>query len=178
MKALCLPSHLRKLYKHWRILQAVENQYLLEDWLGCIANCSKLIESLETDFFGYYYRGLCHVKLKFFEEAISDFETSKVNLAKNRFPTLMKEFKQDVELRIANVFRLERKYGLALNKLNLLIEEYPDYVSAYKEKAGIYADMDDSKSALDAVNHGLKHRPRDQELQEFRKLLIYNLTAN
>lgn len=90
----------------------------------------------------------------------------------------MKEYKQDVEFRVANIFRLERKYDLALEQLDLLIKEYPDYMNGYKEKAGIYCDMGNLRYALDSVNQGLKYNPKDQELLEFRKLLVYDLTAD
>ncbi|RIW17453.1 hypothetical protein D0X99_06935 [Algoriphagus lacus] len=177
MKALPIPSDFRKIYKHWQTLQTVENQYSLKDWIGCISNCNVLIESMENDFFGYYYRGLCNIKLRFFEEALSDLEKSKINLMKNKFPKLMKEYNQDVELRIANLFRKERKYNLALKRIDLLLKEYPDYLNGYKEKAGIQTDMDNLQSALDSVNQGLLNSPKDQELLKFRKTLIYSLTT-
>ena len=178
MKVLSLPSNLKKLYGHWEILQKVEKQFQRKDWLRCITHCNELIESIENDFFGYYYRGLCNVKLKLLKEAKLDLELSRKNLQIGRFPRLMSEYEQDVELRIANIFRLERNYVSALAKLNELLEKRPKYVNGYKEKAGIYTDMNDLKSALDSVNQGLKHNPDDMELHEFRKFLIYDLTTN
>ena len=178
MKVLSLPSNLNKFYEHWEILQVVEKQFQKKNWLRCIAHCNELIESVENDFFGYYYRGLCNVKLKLLKEAIQDLKLSRTNLRKNSFPRLMIEYEQDVELRIANIFRLERNYGSALAKLDELLEKYPKYVNGYKEKAGIYTDMNDLNSALDSVNQGLKHNSNDKELQMFKKFLIYDLTTN
>ena len=146
-----------------------------KDWIGGMNLCNQLIQLSDYDFFGFYYRGQCNVKLKLFEEAISDFEVSLVNLEKNLFPNIMKEYKLEVTLRIANVFRLTRKYDQALNKIDELLSEYPDYSRGHKEKAGILSDKGDLNSALKSANQGLKLNPDDQELERFKNSLAMAL---
>lgn len=168
---------LKKVYKHRQILRIVQKQYASKAYLNCISNCHLMIELIENDFFGYYYRGLCYLKLKFFQEALSDMETAYCNQKKNRFPKLMEEYSRDVELRIANIFRLQRKYGLAIEKLNDLLRRHPHYVNGYTEMVGVYMDMEDPESALQVVNQGLLRYPNNQHLQEAHSKLIYYSTS-
>lgn len=133
---------------------------------------------MENDFFGYYYRGICNVKLKLYQEAISDLELSKANLNKNRSPKHVTEYEQELELRLANIFRLNRDYNSALTKIDELLNKFPDYVNGYKERAGIYVDLDNLKLALEATNKGLEYDPKEKELEKLRNSLIYDLTNN
>lgn len=135
---------------------------------------NELTSSQENDFFGFYYRGICNTEFKYFDEALDDLESALVNLKKNKFPKIMEEY----ELRIAHVFRLQRKYSTALERLDNLINHYPKYVFAYKSKAEILVDMDELNSALETVNQGLAEHPTDKELLNLRNSLVYDLTTN
>lgn len=177
MRVIQYIRKLKKVYKHGQILRVVQKQYASKAYLNCISNCHLMIELIENDFFGYYYRGLCYLKLKFFQEALSDMETAYCNQKKNRFPKLMEEYSRDVELRIANIFRLQRKYGLAIEKLNDLLSRNPDFVNGYIEMVGVYMDIEDPKSALQVVNQGLLQYPNNQDLKDAQSNLIYYSTS-
>jgi len=100
-----------------------------------------------------------------------------VNLKKNRFPKIIEEYERETELRIAHLFRLQRKYEPALELLNQLIDEYPKYLAAYKSKAGIYLDKEELQPALETTNEGLRYHPADEELLKLRTSLVYDLTT-
>lgn len=90
----------------------------------------------------------------------------------------MEEYEQETELRIAHVFRLQRKYSMALERLDKLINQYPKYAFAYKSKAGNQFDMDEPWNALKTANQGLAEHPNDKELVNLRNYLVYDLTTN
>lgn len=177
MKVLSLPSNLKKLYTHWAKLQQVQKLYANKDWFGCIEGSNELIELMNTDFFGYYYRGLANIELKLFDEAISDFEVSLVNLDKNRFPAVMQDYKRDANYRITWVYRLQRKYSEALERINLTLSEFPDYVGAHKLKADIYEDLGELENSLNAVKIGLNTEPRNPELLEYKNYFAQRIMA-
>ncbi len=177
MKVQSLTSTIKGTYRQWKRLQRVHELCTKREWLDCISLANELTLAQENDFFGYYYKGICNTELKLFEDALTDFEDALVNLHKNMFPKIMEEYEQETELRIAHVFRLQRMYPTALERLDKLIEKYPNYVSAYKSKAGIQIDTDELRSALETVNQGLSQHPNDQELQKLRNSLVYDLTT-
>ena len=177
MKILSLTSNIRKTYKQWKLLQEIHGLCVERKWLECISLADKLTSVQENDFFFFYYKGLCNTELKFLEEALNNFESALVNLRKNKFPEVMDEYEQETELRIAHVFRLQRKYATALKRLDKLVNKYPNYVYSYKSKAGIQVDMDEMQNALETVNQGLAKHPNDLELLKLRNSLIYNLTT-
>ena len=170
MKVLSLPSNLKVVYQQWKRLQEVHKLYTERKWLDCISLANELTSTQENDFFGFYYRGICNTESKFFDEALDDFESALVNLKKNRFPKIMEEYEQETKLRIAHVFRLQRKHTMALERLNKLINNHPKYIFAYKSKAGIQVEINELNNALDTVNQGLKRHPNDTELQNLRTL--------
>ena len=177
MKVLSLPSNLKKLYIHWAKLQQVQKLYAIKDWYGCIEGSNELIEQMNNDFFGFYYRGLANIELKLFDEAISDFEVSLVNLEKNRFRAVMQDYKRDANYRITWVFRLQRKYSEALKRINSTIEQFPNYVGAYKLKADIYEDLGELKNSLNAIETGLNSEPRNHELLEYKNYFAQLIMA-
>lgn len=89
----------------------------------------------------------------------------------------MEEYEQETELRIAHLFRLQRMYEPALERLTQLIDRYPKYLAAYKSKAGIYIDQEQPQRALDTTNEGLRHHPTDQEFLNLRGSIVYDLTT-
>jgi tetratricopeptide (TPR) repeat protein len=178
MKILSLPSNLNRVGQQWRRLQQVHNLCSERNWLDCISLANELTSAQENDFFGFYYRGICNTELKFFDQALNDFESALINLKKNRFPKIMEEYEQETELRIAHVFRLQRRYSMALERLDKLINQYPKYAFAYKAKAGIQVDMDELWKALETANQGLAEYPSDKELVKLRNSLVYDLTTN
>lgn len=178
MKTHPLPANLKGVYQQWKRLQQVHTLCVERNWLECISLAHELSSAQENDFFGFYYRGICNTEFKLLDEALEDFQFALINLKKNKFPKLMEEYEQETELRIAHIFRLQRKYPIALARLDKLINHYPKYASAYKSKAGIQIDINELKNALETVNHGLVQNPHDEELVNIRKYLVYDLTAN
>lgn len=178
MKVLFLTSNIKGTYKQWKLLQQVHELCAERKWLECISLANELTSAQENDFFGFYYKGLCNTELKLFDEALESFESALVNLKKNRFPKIMEEYEQETELRIAHVFRLQRRYSISLERLDKLINQYPKYAFAYKSKAGIQVDTDELRCALETVNQGLAQQSNDPELLKLRNSLIYDLTAN
>jgi tetratricopeptide (TPR) repeat protein len=178
MKILFIPSNLKGVYQQWSRLQQVHKLYSEKKWLDCISLANELTSAQENDFFGFYYRGICNTEFKFFDDALNDFESALVNLKKNKFPEIMEEYEQETELRIAHVFRLQRKYYTALERLDNLINHHPKYAFPYKSKAGIQVDMDELQSALETANQGLAEKPYDKELENLRNSLVYDLTTN
>ncbi|WP_192348626.1 M48 family metallopeptidase [Algoriphagus sp. Y33] len=178
MKILSLPSNLKRVSQQWRRLQQVHKLCSERKWLDCISLAKELTSAQENDFFGFYYQGICNTEFKFFDEALSDFESALINLKKNKFPKIMEEYEQETELRIAHVFRLQRKYSIALERLDKLINQYPKYAFAYKSKAGIQIDMDKLQNALETANQGLSEQPNDEGLVNLRNSLVYDLTTN
>lgn len=65
-KVLLLPSYLMKVNKQWKKLHAIEKMYLEKKWLESMSLANEMIDSMEDDFYGFYYRGLCNFQLKFF----------------------------------------------------------------------------------------------------------------
>lgn len=178
MKILSLPSNLKGICQQWRRLQQVHKLCSERKWLDCISLANELTSAQENDFFGFYYRGICNTEFKFFDEAVNDFESALMKLKKNKFSKIMEEYEQETKLRIAHVFRLQRKYTTALERLDNLIKHYPKYAFAYKSKAGILIDMDELNSALETTNRGLEEHPDDKELLNLRNSLVYDLTTN
>ncbi len=177
MNLLNLPSNFKGIYQQWKKLQQVHKLAAKREWHEMLSLANELTEGQENDIFGYYYKGIGNTELKLFEEALENFELALVNLKKNRFPKIMEEYEQETELRIAHLFRLQRMYEPALERLNVLINKHPKYLAAYKSKAGIYIDLEQLQNALDTTNEGLSHYPTDQEFLKLRGSLIYDLTS-
>ena len=173
MKVRSLPSYLNTVHKQWKKLQTVEKLYSEQKWLDSMSVANEMLDSMKDDFFGFYYRGLCNLKLKFFEEAIADFEKAKTNAEKNKFPKLMKEYKYDISLRIATVHRMQRNYEIALQLVNSTIKLFPNYSRSYILKANMYLDLERTIEALDSINCGLNVEPTNTELLEFKNYLVY-----
>ena len=150
------------IYQQWKKLQQVHKLAAKHEWYDVLSQANELTEGQENDFFGYYYKGIGNTELKLFDEAFENFEIALVNVKKNRFPKFVEEYQQEIELRLANLFRSQRMYEPALERLNQLIERYPKYLAAYKSKAGIYIDLEQLQRALDTTNEGLRHHPTDQ----------------
>ena len=178
MKILSLPQNLKGVYQQWKTLEQIHKLCSENNWLDCISLANELISAHKNDFFGFYYRGLCNTEFKFFDEALKDFESALINLEKNRFPMIIKEYELETELRIAHIFRLQRKYSTALERLDKLINQHPKYAFAYKAKAGIQVDMNELQDALDTANQGLAERQNDKELLNLRNALVNDLTAH
>jgi tetratricopeptide (TPR) repeat protein len=178
MKILSLPSDINGVYQQWKLLQQLHKLCSERNWLDCISLANELTSTNENDFFAFYYRGVCNTEFKFFDEALIDFESALINLKKNKFPKIMEEYEQETEVRIAHIFRLERNYLSALERLDRLINRYPKCAFAYKSKAGIQVDMNELQKALETTNKGLAEHPNDKELLSLRNSLVYDLTTN
>ncbi|WP_323758296.1 tetratricopeptide repeat protein [Roseivirga sp.] len=142
----------------------------------CIDLCNMQIELTPNDFYSFYYRGQCKTHLKLYDEALKDFNEALINADKNAFPKLMKEEKQEVEIRIANIYRRQRKTENALEVLEILIKKNPKYSGAYTEKAGILSDLGQYQAALDNINLAINYSPNDKKLINFRAKLINYMT--
>lgn len=177
MNLLHLPSNLKGVYQQWQKLQQVHKLAAKRDWYVVISKANELTEGQENDFFGYYYKGIDLTGLKLFDEACENFEHALANLKKNRFPMIMEEYEQEIELRMVHLFRLQRLYERALERLNQLIDRFPNYIGAYKSKAGIYIDLEHLQKALNTINEGLRYHSTDPELLKLRESLIFDLTT-
>jgi tetratricopeptide (TPR) repeat protein len=172
-KVLSLPSYLMKVNNQWKKLQAMQTLYSEKKWLESIALANEMVISMEDDFYGFYYRGLCHFQLKFFEEAIEDFKRAIANAEKNTFPKLMQESIFDCNLRIAMVHRVQRNYDLALELIDSAIKLFPDSIDGHILKAHIYQDLGRTIDALDSINSGLIVKPKNSDLLKFKDNLVY-----
>ena len=177
MKPKTLSSKFKWLYKHWRLSKEVQELCAKKEWLTCVSLANQLIAKSRNDFFGHYYKGICYTELKLFDEALESFEIALENVYKNLFPKIMVEYEQETILRIAHIHRLQRNYDIAIEQMDRLIAKHPKYVFVYKSKAGIYIDMGDDRKALETVNIGLKHSPKDEDLLNIQRRLIYSLTS-
>ena len=177
MNTKTLPLKLKGIYTQWKLLQEVQELCSNKEWLACSALTNDLIKKSSNDFFGHYYKGICLTELRLYEDALESFKIALKNVYKNVFPKIMLEFEQETLLRIAHVYRLQRKYDIALERLSDLIVKHPSYMFAYRSKAGIYIDLNNDSQALETVNLGLKQAPKDEELLNTRKQLIYYLTS-
>lgn len=172
-KVLLLPSYLMKVNNQWKKLQAMQSLYSEKKWLESIALANEMVISMEDDFYGFYYRGLCNFQLKFFEEAIEDFKRAIANAEKNKFPGVMRESIFDCNLRIAMVHRVQRNYDLALELIDSAIQLFPDSIDGHILKAHIYQDLGRTIDALDSINSGLMVKPKNSDLLKFRDNLVY-----
>lgn len=172
-KVLLLPSYLMKVNKQLKKLHAIEKMYLEKKWLESMSLANEMIDSMEDDFYGFYYRGLCNFQLKFFEEAIEDFKRAIANAEKNKFPGVMRESIFDCNLRIAMVHRVQRNYDLALELINSAIILFPDFIDGHILKAHIYQELGRTIDALDSINSGLMVKPKNSDLLKFRDNLVY-----
>lgn len=177
MKTQSLPSNLRGVYDQWKLLQQVHNLVVEQKWLECIGLAKELSNGQENDFYGEYYQGICHTQLKFYEEAIMNFEVALLNIQKNKIQWSVTEYEQEARLRLAHVYRLQRQYEKATELLDQLIATHPKYANAYQSKAGIQIDQNDFKRALETANIGLSQLPNHKELLELRNSMVYELTA-
>lgn len=165
-----------------RITQNIKSTFKARELLikrkfyECIELCNAQIASTPNDFYSFYYRGQSKTHLKLYDEAIEDFEKALVNADKNSFKKLMLTEKQEVEVRIANIYRRQRKTDKALEILEKLIKDHPKYSGGYTEKAGILSDIAQYQSALDAINIAIQHSPKDKKLIDFRAELINFMT--
>lgn len=172
-KVLLLPSYLMKVNKQLKKLHAIEKMYLEKKWLESMSLANEMIDSMEDDFYGFYYRGLCNFQLKFFEEAIEDFKRAIANAEKNKFPGVMRESIFDCNLRIAMVHRVQRNYDLALELIDSAIQLFPDSIDGHILKAHIYQDLGRTIDALDSINSGLMVKHKNSDLLKFRDNLVY-----
>ncbi len=178
MNLFSISSYFKKVNGNWDLVKRIHQLLIEKDWLECIGLCNQLIESNENDHIAHNYRGQCKVKLKLYDEALKDFEISLINLKKNKFYIIIKEDLKVIELRIANIYRIKREYDLALERTGKLIQRYPKYIDGYLEEAGIYWDMDNIKSSLETVNHGLRNKPKNNKLLNLKNRLVYEITTN
>ncbi|WP_425638265.1 tetratricopeptide repeat protein [Algoriphagus yeomjeoni] len=161
------------------IKSASKARQLLQEqkFYDCIELCNTQIESTPNDFYSFYYRAQCKTHLKLYDEAIQDFEEALVNADKNAFPNFMKELKQEIGVRIVNIYRRQRMTEKALGYLDILIQQYPKYSGGFTERAGILSDMGQYQLALDNINIAIKHSPKDKKLIDFRAELINFITS-
>jgi tetratricopeptide (TPR) repeat protein len=162
-----------KINNEWKKLQAMQSLYSEKKWLESISLANEMIGSMEDDFYGFYYRGLCNFQLKFFEEAIEDFKRAIANAEKNKFPKVMQESIFDCNLRIAMVHRVQRNYDLALELIDSAIKLFPDSIDGHILKAHIYQDIGRTIDALDSINSGLMVKPKNSDLLKFKDNLVY-----
>ncbi|MEP4531630.1 MAG: tetratricopeptide repeat protein [Cyclobacteriaceae bacterium] len=177
MKIQSLPSNLKGVYDQWKLVEQVHNLVVEQKWLECIGLAKELSSGQENDIHGEYYQGICHTQLKFYEEAITNFEKALLNIQKNKIHWAVTEYEEEARLRLAHVYRLQRKYEKATELLDQLIATHPKYVNAYQSKAGIQIDQNDFNGALRTANMGLSQLPNHQELLELRNSMVYELTA-
>jgi tetratricopeptide (TPR) repeat protein len=172
-KVLSIPSFLKKANKQWKKLQAMQSLYSEKKWLESISLANEMVISMEDDFYGFYYRGLCNFQLKFFQEAIEDFKRAIANTEKNKFPKVMQESIFDCNLRIAMVHMVQRNYDLALELIDSAIKLFPDSIDGHTLKAQIYQDLGRTIDALDSINSGLIVKPKNSDLLKFKDNLVY-----
>lgn len=172
-KVLSIPSFLKKANNQWKKLQAMQSLYSEKKWLESISLANEMVISMEDDFYGFYYRGLCNFQLKFFEEAIEDFKRAIANAEKNKFPGVMRESIFDCNLRIAMVHRVQRNYDLALGLIDSAIKLFPHSIEGHILKAQIYQDLEMTIDALDCINSGLIVKPKNSDLLKFKDNLVY-----
>lgn len=89
----------------------------------------------------------------------------------------MKKEKHEIGVRIANIYRRQRKTKEALDQLEKLIKDHPNLPGGYTEKAGILADLGQHHLALDNINLAIELSPKDKKLLDFRAELINYLTS-
>ncbi|MEM8940201.1 MAG: tetratricopeptide repeat protein [Bacteroidota bacterium] len=177
MQIQSLPSNIKEVYAQYTLLQKVHNLLVEKKWIECSGLANELSKEQENDFFGSFYQGICNTQLKFYEEAIENFELALINIKKNKFPRIIAEYEQETKLRIAHVYRLQRNYNEAIKHSDELIAQHPKYVAGYQLKAGIQIDLDNFQEALDTADSGLGQLPNHSELLELRNSLVYQLTA-
>ncbi|MEQ8546338.1 MAG: hypothetical protein RIC03_00415 [Cyclobacteriaceae bacterium] len=177
MKIQSLPSNLRGVYDQWKLLQQVHKLVVEHKWLECIGLAKEVSNGQENDFYGEYYQGICHTQLKFYDEAIENFEAALLNIQKNKIQWTVTEYEQEAQLRLAHVHRLQRRYDKATELLDELIKTHPRYANAYQSKAGIQIDQKDFQGALVTANFGLDQLPNHEELTDLRNSMVYELTA-
>ncbi len=160
LKISSLTSNLKKFHSNWRMVEQIRGLYLKREWLDCIALCNDLHELVKQDFFSLYFRALCKYELNLFDDALDDFEMSRVILDQNKFPWIVQESYLDIDIGITQIYRKKRNYETALEHLDNAILANPKYSKSILLKANIYEDMDKSGKAMDTINDGLKFTPK------------------
>ncbi|MBS4071656.1 MAG: hypothetical protein KGZ90_10035 [Algoriphagus sp.] len=163
---------MRRVIKKIKSITKARKLLAERNFYECIELCNSQIKSTPNDFYSFYYRGQCKTQLKLYDEAIQDFQEALVNADKNAFPNFMKELKQEIGVRIVNIYRRQRMTEKALCYLDILIQQYPKYSGGFTERAGILSDMGQYQLALDNINIAIKHSPKDKKLIDFRAELI------
>jgi tetratricopeptide (TPR) repeat protein len=167
---------MRRVIENIKFLSKARELLAWGKFYDCIELCNKQIESTPNDFYSFFYRGQCKTQLKLYDEAIKDFEIALINADKNVFPKSILEEKLQAEIRIANIYRRQRKTEKALEGLDQIIKNHPNYSAAYIEMAGILADIGKYELALDNINSAIKISPKDKKLIDFRADLVYFMT--
>ena len=168
---------MRKFFQNIKSASKARALLYEQKFYDCIEVCNSQIESTPNDFYSFYYRGQCKTHLKLYDEALKDFEIALINADKNAFPKLMSEKKHEIGVRMANIYRRQRKTKEALEQLEKLIKDHPNLSGGYTEKAGILADLGQHDLALENINLAIKLSPKDKKLIDFRAELINFLTS-
>ncbi|MEM8940203.1 MAG: hypothetical protein AAGC64_12755 [Bacteroidota bacterium] len=162
------------LIEYWRRTDRIEKLYFGDNWLDCVAECNKVIDSKKTDFFVYYYLGLSQFHLNFIDESTENLELALSTAANQKTNDTIKKYRNYAKYQIASNFRKSRKYEQAISQLNNSIQEDPSYLNFYYLKANIYEDLEETELAIEVVSYGLTVEPKNKELLELQKHFAYS----
>ncbi|MEQ8365045.1 MAG: hypothetical protein RH948_19380 [Cyclobacteriaceae bacterium] len=157
----------------WQRTSRIEKLYFGNNWLDCIEECNKAIESKKADFFVYYYLGLSQFHLNFIEESTENLKLALTTSATRKMNDSIQKYRNYAKYQIAVNFRKSRRYDQAISQLDNSIQEDSSYLNFYHLKANIYEDLEETELAIEAVYNGLTVDPKNKELLELQKHLSY-----
>ena len=174
MKILKIPGAIKFIIQYERYLGKIKKYYKEKDHLKSIEWCNRLVEFDQDSYFGYYYKGMNSLQLKLYSDSRDYFELAEKKLFKNRYQKHLKEYFQNLKLRISQSYYKELNYKEALQEIDKAIRQYPDFVDGYIYRIEIKEAAEDYDGALDDINLALKIKPDDKELISYKNHLVYN----
>lgn len=157
----------------WKTTDRIEKLYFNDNWIDCISECNKAINAGKEDFFYYYYLGLSQFHLNFIDESTENLKLALSTSATQKMNDAIKKYRNYARYQIAVNSRKSRNYEQAISQLENSIREDPSYLNFYHLKANIYEDLGKTKLAIEAVSNGLAVEPKNKELHELQKHLVY-----
>jgi tetratricopeptide (TPR) repeat protein len=149
-----------------KVLYARANTYMdAKEYLNAVGDYTTILTK-EPRFQNIYFdRGYAYIALEKYAEAKVDLET--------QLKTTPQDFKT-----LANLATVKKKLGIiqeALQDFNALLKAFPqqaDLHILHNNRANLYVQLQDYKSALEAINSGLKIKP-DYDLGLLTRASIY-----
>jgi tetratricopeptide (TPR) repeat protein len=164
---------LRYLVWNWKTITELDNLLSEHKFTEVIDLTNVMLDRLPKDHLAYYYKGLAYEGLGWYDEAISNFLQSELELKQYRLKFLMEEDFIRIQIGISRVYRKKQDFEKALEYAEKAIRIKDNKVEGFVWHADIKEEMGDYLEALESINKAIKIKPHKNDLIESRNRLIY-----